>query len=118
MGIKVMAVREGQYGDNASEARLYVEGEVFVVSDESKLGSWMERLDGKKNPAVEKIEKARKEVQLNGYAPIDVSKVKALPTPTKGDKLKAAKTAKEMKKLAAKKAAEDAEDADTVNSIV
>lgn len=110
MGIKVMATRQGQFGNTAQEARIYNEGEVFEVNTEAQLGSWMERLDGKKNPAVERIEKAQKELETKGYAPIDVSKVKALPTPSKSDKLAAARKAKELKKLAADKAAQEAED--------
>lgn len=47
--IKVVAVTVGYYGGKVRN-----EGDKFTVSDEKKLGIWMERLDGGKHPKREK----------------------------------------------------------------
>lgn len=49
-GIKVKATQMGYYED-----ALRNPGDVFEIYEESELGSWMERLDGKVNPHKRKL---------------------------------------------------------------
>jgi hypothetical protein len=116
-GIKVMALRQGFFGPNAADARLYNEEEVFEVEDESKLGSWMLRLDGGRNPAAEKLEKAQESLAANGYALVDTAKIRATPIASKSDKLEAAKKAAKLNK-AAKEAKEASDEEDKIKSLI
>ena len=102
MGIQVMATRTGQYGPTGDQARIYQEGELFEVENESQLGTWMARVDGKKNPALEKAEKARAKMEAAGnqFPAIDPKLIKATPTQTKAEQTKATKKAQEAAKKA------------------
>lgn len=86
MGIRVMATRPGVYGPTGDQARLYQEGEEFTVAEESQLGTWMARLDGKENPALLKAEKAREKLESVGFPLVDPKKIRATPSQSKEEK--------------------------------
>lgn len=108
MGIRVMATRPGVYGPTGAEARRYEEGEEFTVADESQLGTWMARLDGKENPALKKAENARAKLESQGFIPVDPKLIRATPSQTKEEKKKAVAKGKAAE-AKAKKLKEDQE---------
>lgn len=63
-GIKVKATQMGYYQD-----ALRHPGEVFEIYEESELGSWMERLDGKENPTARKFNMKEKILGLEQTFP-------------------------------------------------
>lgn len=91
MAIKVKATREGYFGNQLRDI-----DEVFEIDNENQLGSWMERMDGKKNPAVDRVMKAQ---SAETMPLVDQTKVKAVVAEKKETAKKPA-----AKKPAAKKA--------------
>lgn len=91
--IKVKATRQGFFGGALIEI-----GEEFEIQRVDQLGSWMERLDGKENPAIAKLIKSQ---NVKTIPLIDPTKIEAglnvdpLETPAKP---KAASTTKSKAK--------------------
>jgi hypothetical protein len=63
-GIKVKATQMGYYQDALRQPN-----EVFEIYEESELGSWMERLDGKENPTARKFNMKEKILGLEQTFP-------------------------------------------------
>lgn len=69
MTIEVKATRQGFYGGALREIN-----EEFEIENETHLGSWMVRKDGKANPAIAKMKKA---LSIGAPPIIDAKNIKA-----------------------------------------
>lgn len=68
--IPVRAIREGYFNNE-----IKTEGKKFFVQSEQELGSWMERLDGGKNPAENRHLLVEEAVKNKVFKKLDASKL-------------------------------------------